>query len=137
MAQTAAVCNSLKQAVLNGTVNLSSDTVKCALYTSSASLDQTTTQYTATGEVSGTGYTAGGQVLTGVSVGLSGNTAYVTWNNPSWSSSTLSNVTAALIYDSTANVAIAVLTFAATSSSGGTFTLVFPSPGASAVVTLT
>lgn len=137
MAQQAGVCNAFKQALLNGGINLSSDSIKVALYGSSASLGPTTTAYTATGEIVGTGYTAGGQALTGVSVGLSGNTAYVTWNNPSWASSTLTNVTAALIYDATAGVAIAVLTFAQTSSSGGTFTLVFPAAGASAVVTLT
>jgi hypothetical protein len=136
--QTQSVCDSFKQAILGGSsINMSSDTVKCALYTSSATLGASTTNYTSTGEVSGTGYTAGGQTLSGLTTGLSSNTAYLTWSNPSWTGSTLTGVVAALIYDSTAGVAIAVLTFSSTSTTDGTFTLVFPSAGASSTITLT
>jgi hypothetical protein len=137
MASTAAVCNGWKQAIMAGTVNMSSDTIKCALYTSSASLSASTTNYTSSGEVSGTGYTAGGQTLSGLTTGLSSSTAYLTWSNPSWTSSTLTGVVAALIYDSTSGVAIAVLTFASTSTTAGTFTLVLPTAGASSTITLT
>lgn len=126
MASTAAICDLFKEAVLgNQSINLSSDTIKCALYTSSATLGASTTAYTSSGEVSGTGYTAGGATLSGLTVTLSSNTAYVTWTSPTWTSSTLSGVVACLIYDSTASVAIAVLTFSSASSTDSTFTVEF------------
>ena len=136
--QTQAVCDSFKQAILGGSsINMSGDTIKCALYTSSANLSASTTGYTTSGEVSGTGYTAGGTTLSGLTTGLSSNTAYVTWSNPSWTGSTLTGVVAALIYDSTTSIAIAVLTFASTSTTAGTFTLVLPTAGSSSTITLT
>lgn len=136
MGATACVTDQFKQDLLNGRA-FSSDTIKIALYTAaSASLGKSTTAYTTTGEITGTGYTAGGQTLSGFTVGLSGDTAYLTWTNPSWTSATITADTA-LIYDSSnSNHAIAVLTFGSTTSTNGTWTLQFPAAGASAVITI-
>jgi hypothetical protein len=137
MATTAAVTNQFKQDILNG-VHQPGDTYKVALYTSAgATLNNSTTAYTATGEITGTGYTAGGVAMAGFTVSISTNTAYIDWStDPSWASSTITADTA-LIYNSTrTNKAIAVLTFSSTSSTAGTWTLVLPAPGATATVTL-
>lgn len=109
------------------------DTYKIALYTSAASLDATTTAYTTSGEVVGTGYTAGGNTLT-VSVvpTSSGTTAYLSFSNSSWSTATIT-ARGALIYNSTqGNKAVAVLDFGSDkSSSAGTFSVIFPTADAS------
>ena len=129
MAITQAICSSFKQEVLEGLHDFASggDTFKIALYTSSASLDSTTTAYTSSNETTGTGYTAGGQTLTSQSVTLSGTTAYIDFGDASWTSSTIS-AAGALIYNSTnANRAVCVLNFGGTySSTNGTFTVQFP-----------
>jgi hypothetical protein len=137
MASTAGVTYTAKQGFLNGTYQ-STDVYKIALYTSAATLaPSTTTVYTSSGEVVGTGYTAGGATLSGITVNISSGTAYLTWANPSWTTSTLTGVVTALIYDSTAaNAAIAILTFASTSTTAGTFTVVLPAAGASSTVTI-
>lgn len=133
---TAAVCNSYKQDVLNG-VHQPGDTYKIALY-NGASLDKTTTAYTATGEVSGTGYSAGGTALSGFTVSASGDTAYIDWTtDPTWASSSIT-ADSALIYNSSrSNKAVAVLTFTSSTSAASTFTVQLPAPGATAVITLT
>jgi hypothetical protein len=83
-------------------------------------------------------YTAGGATLSGITSGVSSGTAYITWTNPSWTVSTLTGVVTALIYDSSqSNAAIAILTFASTSTTAGTFTVVLPAAGATSTITLT
>ena len=79
MAITTAICTSFKKELLEGTHNFAGggDTFKVALYTSSASLDASTTAYSTSNEVSGTGYSAGGATLTAVAPTTSGTTAYV------------------------------------------------------------
>jgi len=135
MASTAAICDSYKQEILQG-IHLSSDTYKIALY-NPGTLDKTTTAYTATGEVSGTGYTAGGLTLSGFTTGLSGDTAYIDWTtDPQWTSATITASTALIYNSSRSNKAVCVLTFTQTSSTAGTWTLVLPAAGASATVTL-
>jgi len=131
------VTDQFKQDCLNGRV-FSGDTIKIALYLqASASLGKSTTAYTSTGEISGTGYSAGGIVLAGFTVGLSGDVAYLTWSNPSWSSATIT-ADACMIYDSSnSNHSIALYTFASTSSTNGTFGLTFPAAGATSTITLT
>ncbi len=64
------------------------NTFKMALYTSSASLSATTTAYTTTGEVTGTGYTAGGNTLTNIDPALSGTTGFIDFSDISWTSAT-------------------------------------------------
>jgi hypothetical protein len=136
--QTQAICNSFKQAILGGsTIAMHSDSIKVALYTSAATLGPGTTAYTSTGEVTGTGYTAGGATLGTLATGLSSNTAWLSWASPTWTVSTLTGVVAALIYDSTTGIAIAVFTFASTSTTAGTLELVFPATGLTGLITLT
>ena len=57
-------CNTLRSGLISGSFNFSSNTFYMALYTNAATLDETTTAYTTTGEVVASGYTAGGQVIT-------------------------------------------------------------------------
>ncbi len=142
MAITQAMTTSFKVEILNGihafgtTVTRGAttpDTFKIALYTSSATLDSTTTVYSTTNEVASTGgYTAGGNTLTTVAPTSSGTTAFLDFNDTTWSSSTIT-ANGALIYNSTqTNKAVAVLAFGSDkSSSGGNFTIQFPVADAS------
>ena len=68
-----AVCNSFKTEVLGGTHDLDTDVIKIALYTSAASLSASTTAYSSTNEVVGTGYTAVGNTLAGAAITLDGS----------------------------------------------------------------
>jgi hypothetical protein len=115
--------------------NLTTDTLKIALYTNNATLNADTTAYTTTDEITGTGYTAGGVTITGVTINSSGYTAYVSFNNPSWPSASFTT-RAALIYNSSkANRSIAVLDFGAVKTvSGTTFTITLPANTASAAL---
>jgi hypothetical protein len=106
---------SFRSEMIQGQQNLASNTLKMALYTGDATLGPTTTVYTTTNEVVGTGYVAGGNTLTGVTINTDSNTntVYVNFNNVSWAGA---NFTArgALIYNSTqSNKSIAVLDFGA------------------------
>ena len=131
------MCTSFKQDLLDKVMDLGSggDTIKIALYTSSATLDATTTAYTATNEVSGSGYTATGYTLQNQVVTTSGTTAYFDADDPEWTSASFTTA-GALIYNSTAsNKAIAVLNFGGDFTvTSGTFRIVFPAPGATAIV---
>ena len=134
MALVQTLCSSFKQESWLAIHDLDTDTLKMALYTSAASLGADTTVYTTTEEVVGTGYTAGGEVLTNVQVLLSGTTAYVTFDNPAWLGSSF--VTrGALIYNSTkADRAIAVLDFGADKTAGPNFTVQLPAASATTAV---
>lgn len=131
---TTAICNSYKQEILEG-VHSNADTYKLALFTSAATLGATTTAYATTNEASGTGYTAGGATLTGLSTGLASGTAYLTFSDPSWASSTIT-ARGCLIYNaSKGNKAVAVFDFGAdVTSTNGTFTVDLPAAGASSLV---
>jgi len=136
MAISQAMCTSFKQALLDGEMDFSSDTsqvFKIALFTSSATLGAATTVYAITNEVSGTGYTAGGNTLTVVAPTTSGTTAYLDFNDTTWSSATIT-ARGALIYlaDGATNPAVAVLDFGADkTSTAGDFTIQFPTADAS------
>jgi len=108
------VCQSFKNELLGGIHDLDTDTLKIALYTSSASLDATTTAYAATNEVSGTGYTAGGATITAVTITNQADTNYTTtldFNDIAWPAATFT-ARGALVYNSSkANRAIFVLDF--------------------------
>lgn len=134
MAITTAICNSYKQEILEG-VHASTDTYKIALYTSSATLSASTTAYSSTNEVSGTGYDAGGKTLTGFVSGLATGTAYITFDDPSWTSSTIT-ARGCLIYNSSkSNKAVACFDFGSdVISVSGTFTIDLPAAGASALI---
>ena len=132
MAITQTLTDTFKQDCLDGAQNLGNggNTLKIALYTSSASLGATTTAYATTNEVSGTGYTAGGVTLSSQAVAYdsSNNVAYFDAADPSWSSATIT-ARGALIYNNTkSNASIAVLDFGSDySSSNGTFQVQLPS----------
>tara|TARA_R100000995_G_scaffold36887_3_gene16850 strand:+ start:216 stop:632 length:417 start_codon:yes stop_codon:yes gene_type:complete len=135
MAITQAMCTSFKAEILDEQHDLIADTIKIALFTSSASLDAATTAYSTSNEVSGSGYSAGGETLTSKVVTTTGTTAYFDAADPTWSSASFT-ANGALIYNSTnGNKAIAVLAFGGDFTvASGTFKIVFPAAGASAII---
>jgi hypothetical protein len=128
------MCSSFKQESWLGIHDLATDTLKLALYTAAADLSQSTTVYTPTGEVVGTGYIAGGIPLVNVQVLLSGTTAYVTFDNPVFANASFV-CRGGLIYNETkANRAIAVLDFGADKTANGTFTIQLPAATAASAL---
>ena len=112
---------------MNGTFNFTSGSFYLALYTNSATLNEDTTAYTATGETSGGNYVAGGNLLTIAQVPTVGNgdTAFISFNNTSWTGAITAR--GALIYLSGGgNPAVCVLDFGADKTSTATFTVQFP-----------
>ena len=132
MATTAALCNSFKQDLLAMTPHTAADVYKIALYTdAAATLSKSTTAYTATGEVSGTGYTAGGMALTGFSVTMDGDTALLDWTtDPVWATATITADTALIYNSSRTNKACVVVKFTSASSTAAAFTVQLPAPAA-------
>lgn len=126
---------SFKAELYQGIHNLLVDTIKIALYTAGAELGEDTEAYGATGEVTGTGYSAGGIVLTGATVQSSGNTAFVSFNNATWASASFT-CRGALIYNaSKANRSVAVLNFGADRTvTNNTFTVTFPANTATSAI---
>lgn len=124
MSLSQTLTTSFKQQLLQGVHDFDTDTFKVALYTASADLNATTTVYTATGEVSGTGYTAGG-ATTATSVSVTGTVAFVNFGNVSWTAALTAR--GALIYNSSkSNKAVAILDFGADKTSVTTFTVTMP-----------
>jgi len=132
MAITQAICDSFILELHQKAHDLTNDTFKIALYTSSASLSAATTAYSTTNEITGTGYTAGGATLA-VASGFPQTTTngHVIWDfdNASWSGATIT-ARAALIYNSTnSNTAVCVLDFGAdVVATAETLTISFPAP---------
>lgn len=119
---------SFKKELYQGIHDLSTDNIYIALYTAAADLNAATTAYSVStaGQVSGTGYTAGGQIMTGVAISSDGYTAYVNWSNVTWSAALTARC--ALIYNaSKANRSVAVLDFGSDKTSTTTFTITMPS----------
>jgi hypothetical protein len=111
MAITQTWTTSFKRQLLLGEHDLDTDVLKIALYTSSADLGADTTVYTTTAETSGTGYTAGGNTLTNVTVLSGSGIAYVDFDNPTWAGASFT-ARGALIYNSSkSNKAMFVLDF--------------------------
>ena len=112
---------------MNGTINFASDTFYLALYTNNATLDETTTAYTTTGEASGGNYVAGGQVVTATvssETTASGSVSYVTFTAPAWTGAITAR--GALIYTPGDNGAVCVLDFGNDKTSTSTFTVTMP-----------
>jgi hypothetical protein len=132
MSTTAALCNSFKLEIMAMTPHTAADTYKIALYTdAAATLSKATTAYTATGEVSGTGYTAGGATLVGFSATLDGDTAILDWTtDPTWPTSTITADTALIYNSSRSNKAVAVVKFTSATSTAATYTVQLPAPAA-------
>ena len=139
MANTQAMCTSFMQELLTATHNFTTgtgNTFKAALYLTSATQNAATTAYSSTGEVTGTGYTAGGVTVTNGTSPLATNTS-ATAGTAYWTPSasiTYTTVTlatsfdAVLIYNSSAsNKAVSVHTFGSQTVTAGTFTLTMPS----------
>lgn len=141
MANTAGLCTSFKVELLNGhhafgtsvtRGSTSADTFKMALYQTTATIGPATTAYTATGEVSSAGYTAGGATVTnGTAPTSSGTTAYwtpsasVSWTGVSFTTD------CALLYNSTqSNKSVGSYTFSSQTVSAGNFTLTMPTNAA-------
>ena len=123
---------SFKTQLYTGVHNLSTDTLKIALYTANADLNEATTVYTTSGEVTGTGYTAGGVALTGVTIYSSGFKAYVDFADVVFGASVTARC--ALIYNVTqGNKSIAVLDFGSDKTSTN-FTITMPANTATAAL---
>jgi hypothetical protein len=136
------MCTSFKNELLYGVHDFDAstgDTFNIALYTSAATLDASTTAYSATNETSGTGYSAGGQALTNVNPTTSGTTAFTDFADETFTTATIT-ARGALIYNTTPNTdslsvsnpAVVVLDFGGDkTSTAGDFTIVFPTADAS------
>jgi hypothetical protein len=129
-------CNVFKGNLLSGLENFTGTSpyvYKIALYTSLTNLTPNTLIYTTAGEISGTGYTAGGQQVypTTPVVDQNANTAFISFANAVWNPASFT-ARCALIYNATTNAAVAVLDFGSdkTNTQAGTFTVVFPTPTA-------
>ena len=145
MAISSAICNTFKRDLLKGFHDFDSsggDTFKIALYTSSATLGASTTDYSTTNEItntSGSAYTAGGETLTnnGVTGGSGASTAYVDFADAQWTSASFT-ANGALIYNTTTDGgtgttdAVCILAFGGDfTASNGTFTVQFPAANTS------
>jgi len=139
MAITQAMCTSFKQELLEGKHDFrtSGHTFNIALFTSSATLDASTTDYSTTDEVSGTGYSAGGQALTNVDPTTSGTTAFCDFSDETFTTATIT-ANGAMIYNTTTaggtgtTEAVVVLAFGGDkTSTAGDFTIQFPTADAS------
>ena len=123
---------SFKAELYTGVHNLSTNTLYIALYTASADLNESTTVYSATNEVTGTGYVAGGVVLTGTTINSSGFTAYVSFDTVIFNAAVTAR--SALIYNVTqGNKSIFVLDFGADKTSTN-FTITWPANTATAAI---
>ena len=115
---------SFKKELYQGIHDLTTDILKIALYTANADLNAATTVYSTSNEVTGTGYVAGGIVLTGTTISSDGYTAYVNFNNAVFGASVTARC--ALIYNSSqGNKSIAVLDFGSDKTSSN-FTITMP-----------
>lgn len=126
---------SFKAELYEGIHDLVDDTIKIALYTANADLTAATTVYGSDQEITGTGYTAGGNTLTGATVRSSGTTAYVSFDNTSWTDASFT-CRGALIYNaSKANRSVAVLNFGSDKTvASGTFEIEFPTNDANSAL---
>ena len=133
MAISQAITVSFKQDLMSPGGNLEAQTLKCALYDNTATLNQNTAAYITANEISdsGTNYTTGGATLTNVAISTDGTTAIFDADNVSFSNATIS-AQAALIYNANnSNSSIAVLDFGGVkTSTNGTFELQFPNADA-------
>ena len=125
---------SFKAQLYQGIHDLTTDVIRIALYTANANLNEDTTAYNSTDEVANTGtYVAGGAILTPITVGTSGYTAFVGFPNISWTGAITARC--ALIYNSTqGNKSVAVLDFGSDKTSTTTFTITMPANTATAAL---
>ena len=123
---TQTITTSFKQNMFAGVQNLTTDTIRMALYTATADLDENTTVYVATYEVSGANYTAGGNICQNVTISTSGSTVFVSFDNVTWTNVSFT-CRGALIYNQTqGNKSIAVLNLGSDKLAGPNFTVILP-----------
>ena len=116
------------QNLLNGNENFTTGTYYIALYNANANLNQTTTAYTTTNEISGTGYTPGGRLLTisvAPTIDNQYDTAYVSFSNVIWNPAAFT-ARGALVYNYTTKAACFVLNFGSDKTCSNSFTVQFP-----------
>ena len=117
---------SFKAELYQGIHDLLTDTLMIALYDGNADLNEATTTYTTSNEITGTGYSAGGKMVTGATIGSSGYTVFVDFDDVEWNPGAFT-ARCALIYNaSKANRSIAVLDFGSDKTSTTTFKIVMP-----------
>jgi len=139
MAITSAICNSFKTEILTAVHNFTAstgDTFNLALYTSSATINKSTTAYADTNEISGTGYTAKGKALTSVTPALDSTTAVCDFADISWTSASFT-ANGCLIFNDTAtgDPAVCAVAFGGDKTvSSGTFTVQFPAAAATTAI---
>ena len=138
MALTQGLTTTFKQNCLSGLENFAVGTpytYKIALYSSTANLSNYTTAYTTDGEITGTGYTAGGKVLIVIppAANTTANTVYVSFADVTWNPASFT-CGGALIYNSTTNASVCVLNFGSNKTAANTFTITFPADTASDAV---
>lgn len=133
MAIEQGLTTSFKEQILLGQHDLVTDVLKMALYTGDATLNKATTVYTPQNEVIASGYIAGGEVLSGVTVNTQGSTAYVNFNSVTWNAAITSR--GALIYNaSKGNKTIAVINFGSDKTSSSVFVVTPPANTATTAV---
>ena len=135
---TQTACTVFKANMLKGLENFNTGspyTYKIALYNALADLNDTTTVYTTSNEVTGTGYTAGGVALTPTTIlsDTDNNTAYVSFANVTWSPASFT-CRGALVYNSTTNAAVFVLNFGSDKTATSTFTVQFPTANSTSAI---
>jgi hypothetical protein len=129
-------CTVFKKNCLSGLENFAVGTTyvyKIALYTANANLSYETLTYSATNEITGTGYTAGGNTLVVIPPASSDQTAYVSFAPSTWTGASFT-CRGALIYNSTTNAAVAVLDFGSDKTTTNTFTITFPTANATSAI---
>lgn len=136
MALTQTLCTVFKTNLLSGLEDFNTGTIytyKIALYTAAAALNADTLAYTVDGEITGTGYTAGGEVLTPTVPASNSGTAYVTFADVTWNPAEFTTA-GALIYNSTTGAAVAVLNFGSDKTATLTFEVQFPTATATTAI---
>jgi len=129
-------CTVFKKNCLSGLENFAVGTTyvyKIALYTANANLSYETLTYSATDEITGTGYTAGGNTLVVIPPASSDQTAYVSFAPSTWTGASFT-CRGALIYNSTTSAAVAVLDFGSDKTTTNTFTITFPTANATSAI---
>jgi len=122
-----------KVSLLNGAQNFTTGTYKIALYTALADLGPNTTVYTTVGEITGSGYVAGGNTLVNVVPASSNGVAFISFLNTTWNPASFT-ARGALIYNSTTGAAVAVLDFGSDKTASNTFTVTFPTATATSAI---
>ena len=135
---TQTACTVFKTNMLKGLENFNTGTpytYKIALYNALADLNDTTTAYTTSNEVTGSGYTAGGEILTPTTIlsNTEDNTAYVSFSNVVWSPASFT-CRGALVYNSTTNAAVFVLNFGSDKTATSSFTVQFPTANSTSAI---